>query len=64
MENNPINNNRPKNKKGIGFYWIYIVLIAFFVGSLFFKGTHPAEDINKGELMEMLKSQDIEVEIQ
>lgn len=60
MENNPINNNRPKNKKGIGFYWIYIVLIAFFVGSLFFKGTHPAEDINKGELMEMLKSQDID----
>lgn len=60
MENKSPNSNRPKNKKGLGFYWIYIILIAFFVGSLFFKGVQPSEDIDKGELIELLKSQDID----
>lgn len=51
-------NRQPKRK--IGFYWVYIILIAFFVGSLFFRGMNPAKEITMTELMTMLSEQDIE----
>ncbi len=51
-------NNKPKKK--IGFYWIYIVLIAFFIGSMVFSGTNSAKEITMTELTKMLKEQDIE----
>lgn len=47
-------------KKKIGFYWIYIILIAFFLGSLFFKGMNPAKEITMTELMTLLRDQDVE----
>lgn len=51
-------NKQPKKK--IGFYWIYIVLIAFFVGSLFVRGINPAKDITMTELTQLLRDQDVE----
>ena len=51
-------NKQPKKK--IGFYWIYIILIAFFLGSLFFKGVNPAKDLTMTELMTLLRDQDVE----
>jgi len=51
-------NKQPKRK--IGFYWVYIVLIAFFIGSLFFRGISPAKDITMTELMTMLRDQDVQ----
>mgnify|MGYP003307260167 CR=1 FL=1 len=50
-------NNKPKRK--IGFYWIYIILIAFFLGSLLFRGTHPAKELTMNELTIMLQDQDV-----
>lgn len=49
--------NKPKKK--IGFYWVYIILIAFFLGSLLFRGTHPAKELTMIELTTMLQDQDI-----
>ena len=51
-------NKQPKKK--IGFYWIYIILIAFFLGSLFFKGMNPTKEITMPELMTLLRDQDVE----
>lgn len=51
-------NKQPKKK--IGFYWIYIILIAFFLGSLFFKGVNPAKELTMTELMTLLRDQDVE----
>ncbi|MBP9994193.1 MAG: ATP-dependent zinc metalloprotease FtsH [bacterium] len=61
-ENNNIQNtgggsNKPKRK--IGFYWIYIILIAFFLGSLLFRGTHPAKELTMKDLTTMLQDQDV-----
>ncbi len=61
-ENNNIQNtgggsNKPKRK--IGFYWIYIILVAFFLGSLLFRGTHPAKELTMKDLTTMLQDQDV-----
>ena len=52
------NSNKPKKK--IGFYWIYIILIAFFVGSMIFSNSGNVKDTTMSELTKMLKEQDIE----
>ena len=51
-------NNKPKKK--IGFYWIYIVLIAFFIGSIVFSSAGSVKETTMTELTKMLKEQDIE----
>jgi len=51
-------NNKPKKK--IGFYWIYIILIAFFIGSMAFSGASSVKETTMTELTKMLKDQDIE----
>ena len=53
-------NNDNKPKKKIGFYWVYIVLIAFFIGSLVFGGGNSIKETTMTELTKMLKDQDIE----
>ena len=65
MENNNSfgnfsNNKNNKQKKKFNFYWIYIVLTAVFLGSLFFNGTKSAEEIDKGKLITLLKDKDVE----
>ena len=52
------NNNKPKKK--IGFYWVYIVLIAFFIGSIVFGSTSSVKETTMTDLSKMLKEQDIE----
>ncbi len=51
------NKKEPKNK--IGFYWIYIILIAFFIGSIVFSGTSSAKETTMTELTKMLRDQDV-----
>ena len=51
------NSNKPKKK--IGFYWIYIVLIAFFIGSIVFGSTNSVKETTQTELMQMLKDQEV-----
>lgn len=51
-------NNKPKKK--IGFYWIYIVLIAFFIGSIVFGSAGSAKETTMTELTKMLRDQDVE----
>lgn len=62
--NNPFQNfNGNKNngkKKKFSFYWIYIILIAFFVGSLFFNGSSSVKETTMSELMKMLHEGDVE----
>lgn len=53
-------NNDNKPKKKIGFYWVYIVLIAFFVGSIVFGSGNSIKETTMTELTKMLKEQDIE----
>ena len=52
------NNNKPKKK--IGFYWIYIILIAFFLGSIFFSTTNSTKTTTLPELSKMLKDGDVD----
>ncbi len=52
------NDNKPKKK--FNFYWIYVVLVAIFLGSLFLNGPKNAEEIDKGKLITLLKDRDIE----
>ena len=52
------NNNKPKKK--LGLYWIYIVLIAFFIGSIVFGSTNSVKETTMTELTKMLKDQDVE----
>ena len=52
------NNNKPKKK--IGFYWVYIVLIAFFIGSIVFGSTSSVKETTMTDLSKMLREQDIE----
>ena len=54
---NQNNNNKPKKK--IGFYWIYIILIAFFIGSIVFSGSKSADEIQENEFCEMLRKQEV-----
>ena len=62
MENNNSfgnsNNNKPKKK--FSFYWIYVILTAIFLGSLFFNGGKGSEEIDKGKLITLLKDRDVE----
>ncbi len=51
-------NNKPKKK--IGFYWVYIVLIAFFLGSIIFNSTSSTKTTTLPELSKMLKDGDVE----
>ena len=64
MENNNSfgnpNNSNNKPKKKFSFYWIYVVLTAVFLGSLFFNGGSKTEEIDKGKLITLLKDKDIE----
>ena len=64
MENNNSfgnpNNSNNKPKKKFSFYWIYVVLTAVFLGSLFFNGGNKTEEIDKGKLITLLKDKDIE----
>ena len=52
------NSNKPKKK--LGFYWVYIILIAFFIGSMVFSGASSVKETTMTELTKMLKDQDIE----
>ena len=49
-----------KPKKKIGFYWVYIVLIAFFLGSIIFNSTSSTKTTTLPELSKMLKDGDVE----
>ena len=51
-------NNKPKKK--IGFYWVYIVLIAFFIGSIVFGSASSTKETTMTELTKMLRDQDVE----
>ncbi len=55
---NDNNNNKPKKK--FSFYWIYVILTAIFLGSMFFNGPKDAEEINKGKLITLLRDRDVE----
>ena len=52
------NNNKPKKK--FSFYWIYVILTAIFLGSIFFNGPENAEEIDKGKLITLLRDKDVE----
>ena len=47
--------NDNKSKKKLGFYWIYIILIAFFIGSIVFGGTDSAKETTMSDLTQMLR---------
>ena len=51
------NGNKPRKK--LGFYWIYIALVAFFIGSIVFGSTSSVKETTMTELTRMLKEQDI-----
>ena len=52
--------NDNKSKKKLGFYWIYIILIAFFIGSMVFSSTNSAKETTMSELTQMLRDGDVE----
>jgi cell division protease FtsH len=52
--------NNNKSKKKLGFYWIYIILIAFFIGSIVFSGTNSVKETTMSELTQMLRDGDVE----
>ncbi|MBE6336632.1 MAG: ATP-dependent zinc metalloprotease FtsH [Lentimicrobiaceae bacterium] len=54
------NNKNSQPKKKFSFYWIYVILTAIFLGSLFFNGSSPAEEIDKGKLITLLRDRDVE----
>ena len=62
MENNNssgnFSNNKPKKK--FSFYWIYVILTAVFLGSIFFNGSKKTEEIDKGKLITLLRDKDVE----
>ncbi len=57
FSNNKNNNTNPKKK--FNFYWIYVILTGIFLGSLFFNGGSPAEEIDKGKLITLLRDRDV-----
>ena len=60
---NPFNNFQDKNnnkpKKKIGFYWVYIILVAFFIGSIVFNGSGSIKETTMTELSKMLRDGDV-----
>ena len=52
-------NNKNNPTKKLGFYWIYIILIAFFIGSIVFGGSGSTKETTMVELSKMLREQDI-----
>ena len=62
--NQPNQPNRNQNGKNRGrfLYWIYAILAFGLIGAQFWgkENTAPAKDINKGELIELLKNQEVE----
>ena len=60
FENFSNNKNDNKPKKKFSFYWIYIILTAIFLGSIFFNGPKNAEEIDKGKLITLLRDRDVE----
>ncbi|MDA3944668.1 MAG: ATP-dependent zinc metalloprotease FtsH [Bacteroidetes bacterium] len=50
----------PENKPKFNFYWIYGLLALVFIGLQLLNWDTGAEDLNKGELIEMLKAEEIE----
>ena len=58
FSNNKNNTNKPKKK--FNFFWIYGILFAVFLGSIFINGPKTAEEIDKGKLITLLKDRDIE----
>ena len=54
---NQNNNNKPKKK--LGFYWVYIVLIAFFIGSIVFGSVGSVKETTMTDLTKMLRDQDV-----
>ncbi len=53
-------NQGNKPKKRIGFYWVYVILIAFFIGTIVFGGSSGVRETTMTELTKMLKDGDIE----
>lgn len=51
-------NNKPKRK--FSFYWIYVILTAIFLGSIFWGSPKNAEEIDKGKLITLLRDKDVE----
>ena len=49
-----------KPKQGFNFYWIYGLLALIFIGLQFYNWGSGPKRIEKGELIKMLKEQDIE----
>lgn len=60
FENFSNNKNSNKPKKRFSFYWIYVILTAIFLGSIFFNGPKNAEEIDKGKLITLLRDKDVE----
>lgn len=65
MENNNSsgnfsNNRNNKPKKKFSFYWIYVILTAIFLGSIFLNGPKSADEIDKGKLITLLRDKDVE----
>ena len=54
------NNNTNKPKKKINFYWIYAILFAVFLGSIFLNSPKNSQEIDKGKLITLLKDRDVE----
>ncbi|MDY0076275.1 MAG: ATP-dependent zinc metalloprotease FtsH [Bacteroidales bacterium] len=50
----------PENKPKFNFYWIYGLLAVVFIGLQLLNWDTGVKDINKGELIEMLQSREIE----
>lgn len=51
-------NNKPKRK--FSSYWIYVILTAIFLGSIFWGSPKNAEEIDKGKLITLLRDKDVE----
>ena len=56
---NENNKNNGKKKKS-WFYWIYIGLIAFFLGTMLFNGSSSVKETTMSELTKMLREGDVE----
>lgn len=50
----------PENKPKFNFYWIYGLLAVVFIGLQLLNWDTAVKDLNKGEMIEMLKSHEIE----
>lgn len=61
MAEKPFQNSKGDNKpkKRLGFYWIYIILIAFLIGSMLFGSSGSTKDTTMTDLSKMLREQDV-----